>query len=774
MEFIKQAPATQNTKVFLLKLSLYISVVIFFVCSIPKTCFAVTSKITRQNTYEHFSEGETDNVIIDSKGTIKLGLSAETIVKDFTKTIIASDYEPWSVNSIVVSSRAIYIGTSPNGGIYKYSMDKLSKIYPAESEKKENLQKSVENEENQGEKADSNTVEVKKHMTNEHIFAMATDVSGRLLAGISGEKCKLLRFEKNEPIIIFEPEDAKYIFAIIVAEDGDIYIGAGPEGKIYRLGPLGKDPKIVFDSTDKNILSLTIGPDGFLYAGTDTRGLIYQINAETNSAKVVYDSEQAEITSLLFSRLNDQPYLYAAGTSAEIEKAEVNFAASQPLAGRPEKPQSSESPTDSKGGLNLKIPNTKSEAAERNDKDKKAQTKQPKPSEASFIYQIDEKGYVTDVFTEKAVLFAIAKQKEKLLVGTGNSGDLFQIEPASEEKAVIYHDKQASQITAVSVDGEEIYVGTANPAKFIKLASDFSTEGSYMSGLIDGAQPTKWGKLQIEADIPGRCEVLMSCRSGNVKDVNDPTFSEWTKPVKITGPVQMECPLGRFLQYKLLLKSQDGRSSPVIREVVVANTIPNLKPVVESVNVGLIEGSGKEGFFKISYEAKDGNGDKLMYNIDFRKLGRTGWIELEEKNEKDTFEWDSKTVEDGRYEIRVTANDERSNTPATALTGSRVSDPLVVDNTGPVIKTREKTQVGEKTILKLKIKDEFSAIEKVEYTLDSQTDWRSTVPIDLVFDTQEEDVDILIEELEMGEHVIAVKAVDAVGNTTYKSFEISL
>ncbi|MHC4255211.1 MAG: hypothetical protein ACYSUL_06265 [Planctomycetota bacterium] len=133
-----------------------------------------------------------------------------------------------------------------------------------------------------------------------------------------------------------------------------------------------------------------------------------------------------------------------------------------------------------------------------------------------------------------------------------------------------------------------------------------------------------------------------------------------------------------------------------------------------------------------------------------------------------------KTVEDGRYEIRVTASDERSNTPATALTGSRISDPAVVDNTGPDIESREKPQVAAKTILKLKISDEYSAIEKVEYTIDSNADWKSTVPVDLVFDTTQEDVDIIIEELEAGEHVIAVKAVDAVGNTTYRSFEISL
>ncbi|MHC4186560.1 MAG: hypothetical protein ACYSRQ_00060 [Planctomycetota bacterium] len=774
MEFKKQAPGGKNRNTSYTSSLLYIFIFFVLLFSAQGTCFAVTSKITRQNSYDNFSKGQADNVIIDSKGIIKLGLSTETIVKDFSKNSISSDYQPWSINSIVVSPRAIYIGTSPNGGIYKYSMGKLSKIYPIDSEKEVTSQQDVEIVENKDEQADANTVQVDKHLKNEHIFAMATDVSGRLLAGISGDKCKLVRFEKNKSVSIFEPEDAKYIFSIIVAEDGDIYIGTGPEGKIYELEPFGQNPKVLFESTDKNILSLTIGQDSLLYAGTDTRGLVYQINTETKTVKVLYDSEQAEITSLLFSQLHDQANLYAVGTSAQIAKTEVKFAASQPLAGRPEEPKGPQKSTESKGGLNLNIANSKKGSSGSSEKAKVAPQKPPKPSEASFIYQIDHKGYVTDIFTEKAVLFAIAKQNEKLLVGTGNNGALFQIEPATEEKAVIYEDKQASQITAVTVDEQEIYVGTANPAKFIKLTSDFSREGTYTSDLIDGGQPTKWGKLQIEADIPNGCEVFMSCRSGNVKDVNDPTFSDWTKQAKITGPVQMECPLGRFSQYKLIFKTSDGKNSPLIREVVVANTIPNLRPVVEAVSVDRIEGAGKEGFYKIGYKAKDGNNDKLIYNIDFRKIGRIGWIELEEKIDKDNLEWDSKTVEDGRYEIRVTASDERSNTIATALTGSRISDPVVIDNTGPMIKTREKMQVSARTILKLKITDEFSAIEKVEYTVDSNVDWNSTVPVDLVFDTTQEDVDIVIEQLEPGEHVIAIKAVDAVGNTTYKSFDISL
>ena len=72
-------------------------------------------------------------------------------------------------------------------------------------------------------------------------------------------------------------------------------------------------------------------------------------------------------------------------------------------------------------------------------------------------------------------------------------------------------------------------------------------------------------------------------------------------------------PLGRFCQYKLMLKSDVDNKSPLIREIAVANTVPNLTPKVESVTIARVAAAGKQGFFKISYNTKDDNDDKLIY-----------------------------------------------------------------------------------------------------------------------------------------------------------------
>ncbi len=738
---------------------------------LSSACSAVSSKITRHTSSSDLLKGQAEGTVIGSRGTIQLGRAAEELIEEFE-----GFEDVWSINSIIVSGGTVYFGTSPNGGIYKYSLSRLTKIYPAESEKNPNDIQS--REPNDANEPGSKTVEAEQYLSNEHVFAMATDVAGRLLAGISGDKCRLCRFEGGKMEVVFEPNDAKYIFAIAIDDSGNIYLGTGPEGKVYRLDSLGKKAKLIYDSRDKNVLSLTAGQDGYIYAGSDSRGLVYKINPRTQKATVLYDSDQPEITALLFEA---DDVLFAAATSAKIVQAQTQFAARLRSTGRPEaESKEGESSGRSEGERKLEIANTKRVTGGKPVQAPPSARKPAKPGQASYIYKITKDGFVTDVFSESAVFFCLAQQHGKLLVGTGNNAQVFTVEPAVEQEAVIYEDEQASQITAIAVAGDEVYLGTANPAKLMKLDSDFASEGTYTSDLIDAGQPAQWGKLQIEADIPQGCKVQVASRSGNVKDANDPTFSDWTELTEVTEPVQLRCPLGRFCQYKLVLQSKEGHKSPIIREIAVASTVPNLAPKVESVTVGRIETASKKGFFKIGYKAKDDNGDKLIYKIDFRKIARTNWIELKDELEATSFEWDGKTIEDGRYEVRITASDERSNTTSTKLTGSRVSEPVVVDNTGPVVESMKTMSVIENgveyRVFGFEVSDQLSAIGKLEYTIDSNADWIGAVPDDLVYDTTDENFTLKIDaekDLPKGDHVLTIKVSDAVGNTTYKTFEVN-
>ena len=723
-------------------------------------CPAVTSKITRHRTATDLLKGETENTIIDSEGTIKLARDAAEInCGRFLKDV-------WIINSVVADSAGtIYLGTSPNGNIIKYSDGEATRIYPLGSE---THQLPVEDNDS----SDPNAPKAEEAFVNEHIFAMAMDSTGWLLAALSGADCRLMRFENGQFETIYEPDGATYILAITLDDFGNIYLGTGPEGKIYRLDPAGENPQLVYDCTDKNVLSLTVGEDDFVYAGCDQRGLIYKINPANNAATVLYDSEQSEITALLF---DEEDNLYVTATSAEAVKSQVEFSSisASVSAGRPDTRSKSKGGAKKTGTTKLKIANI-SKAKSKGAAAAPPAAKRGEPAkQASYIYKIDPQGFVTDIFSEKAVFFTLVSQDDELLVGTGNNAQLFAVDPETEQKAIAYEDKQASQITALVVSGDELYSGTSNPAKLIRLSKSFADKGTFASDLVDAGQPAMWGKLQIDADIPAGCKVMMSARSGNVKDPNDPTFSPWSEEEEVTEATQLTCPLGRYCQYKLTLETVEPAETPVIREVAVPHVVPNLSPKVMSVTAARDE-KKKQGFFGISYKAQDDNKDTLIYKIEFRKVGRTKWIKLEDEFAKTKFEWDSKTVEDGRYEVRVTADDERSNTTTTKLAGSRISDPFVVDNTAAVIQSSETKVEGSKLAITLEIKDKYSAIGKVSYTVDSNEDWVATLPDDMVYDTTSEFFTIVIEDLENGEHIVALKISDDLENTMYKTFDIEI
>lgn len=729
---------------------------------------AVTSKITRQSSHRDLIEGKTEDVVVSSRGTIQLARSARVLADDFS--------DVWSVNSIVVSGGTIYIGTSPNGSIYRYRLGTLTKIYPVDEGTAGNPPSPSDNTRSD-EAAQGTTFEADDRILNEHIFAMAVDVTGRLIVGISGDRCRLARYETGKMETLFEPKDAKYIFAIAVDSVGNIYLGTGPEGKIYVLDPSGKVDQLVYDSPDRNILSLVAGQDGFVYAGSDTRGLVYRINPRNKTASVLYHSDEPEISALLFAQgsPSEPGYLYAAATSAQVVQTERRFAEQATPAGRPEPQETTNrSRAAGEGGLRLQIANTSQTPAGATPARPAPVARGARPGTTSHIFRISKEGYVTEVFSEPAVFLGLAQQDGRILVASGNEGKLFAIDPATEEETVIYEDTQAVQIATVTASGEELYIGTANPAKLILLAPHYTSRGTYISSLIDADQPARWGTLQIDADVPRGSKVSVASRSGNVNDADDPTFSDWTEPVEITGPIQLQNPVGRFCQYKLVIESQDRARTPVIREIAVSSTVPNLAPVVESVKVTRLTASGKEGVFRIEYDASDANDDKLVYKIDFRRVGRTNWIELVDQTDKENYEWDGKTVEDGRYEVRVTASDERSNTPATALTGTRISDPIVVDNTGPVIRKYSLERIGRTVTLKLDVTDELSVISMLEYTVNSHSEWKSMLPDDLIYDTTEESFTILLDDLDPGEHVIALRIKDAVGNTTYQTYEVNI
>lgn len=704
---------------------------------------SVTTVITRHHESKDFLKGEFEDVIVDSAGTLRLARQSEVVDCD---TLLD---DVWSIHTVLAGdNKSIYLGTGPNGKVIHSVDGKAQQIYPIEQPDANDLNES--------------------DIRNEHIFALSQDVGGRLLIGVSGEKGKLIRLG-DEPEVVFEDDRVKYIFAIALDENQNVYLGTGPEGLIFRLNPLCQDPEVIYDAKDKSILSLVVYED-ILYAGSDERGLIYKIDPLRKRAGVLYDTSQDEVPAIV---VDPEGNVYAAATSAKA--AMVQLKASEiSLKKAPGRPDNGEAGSSSASSESMNTAN--------DDKTKTKEKKAPAPSApappaakvAGHIYKITPDGFVTDIFSEIAVLYSLVYADEILYLGSGNKGQVFSIDLQTEEKSIVYENENSSQITAALKCDGKLFLGLSNSAKLVTVDESLSSIGTFDSDLVDAGQPARWGKLQLEADIPDGCRITMQCRSGNVKDPNDSTFSDWSLGQKLTEPVDLDCPVGRFCQYRLTLAAEDGVKTPEIREVAVAHVIPNLAPNIKAVKAGRSSDKKTPHAINVQFEAIDENKDELEFTLDFRKVGRSGWILLKEELEKPAFQWDGRTLEDGRYEVRVTANDRKSNTPETTLTGSRLSDTFVIDNTAPEILKADLDVQNSDVAVEMVVEDEFSVLGRVRYTVNSNDKWITMLPNDLVYDTLSEMFSFTIEDLTSGDHVIAFSVTDDLDNTRYKTYEVTV
>ena len=711
-----------------------------------------------------FLKGDVENLSIDSDGRVFLGPVTAQVAETSAPFL-------WTVLS--AADGTLWAGTGNQGQVLKIGRDGKTSIF-----------------------FDATEMEV---------HALAPAPNGSLYVATSPDG-KIYEVAADGTAKTFFDPDDKYIWALAVAPDGALFAATGEKGNIYRITPDGKG-SLFYKTNTTNVVALAVDTAGNLIAGTESPGRIFRID-KSGKAFVLVDSPFKEIHAL---KLGADGTIYAAAFSGAPGGEDR---AAPMVSTTPESPRSP-------------VPNVSAEITAISVVDASSGMSSSGPSAASSrahnakgaILRIRPDG-LWDTLWEAAddwPFDLLIDSDGSVLVGTGKEGKIFRL-AGDPTRATLLARAPARQVTSLIRDGAgRIIAATSNPGKVFSLASTRAATGTYDSDVRDAGTVATWGVIRWRASsAPG--EVQLFSRSGNTA-TPDETWSAWSKAYTVANGEHIASPNARYLQWRAVLKGSQGSqgSGPVLTSVTTAYLPRNLRPAVTSITVhppgtvfqrpfstGELEIAGFEentsdgrspsqanqstgatpppgapalgrkvyqkGLQTFVWKAEDENDDRLQYDVFYRREGDTAWKPLKRGLWDAIVVWDTTSVPDGTYYVKVTATDAPSNSPATALVGEFESVSFDVDNTPPVIEVQSAIRAGTRATVKFVVRDEQSAVLRVEYSLDASK-WRVAYPVDGIPDSRREEFEVTLDDAEAARSII-IRVTDAMNNVATAVAEI--
>lgn len=588
-------------------------------------------------------------------------------------------------------------------------------------------------------------------------LSLAAMPDGRVFVG-TGPSGQVIELTDPEHPASQPGPEVQYIWGLAAGSDGALYAATGPGGQLWKRPAGGDDWVIVFDSPQKHLLCIAVGEDGSIFAGSDGEGLIYRIGAD-GEASVLYDAPQDEIHTLLIGpdgilhagtadgRERPASSSSRGKTTGDIENApprDPPFSAMGPIRRASRIVQDRPRPIDSSP----------------------SGTARPKasPSGENAVYRIEPEGAVREIFRERALIYALAWQGDRLLIGTGPEGGLYEVRGPGPESAEVARVDHGQVLALLAGPGGDVLLGVGDPGGILRLDVGHARSGTLTSEVLDAKLKSRFGTLSWQAEQPSGTSIAVRLRTGNVGKP-DETWSDWSEPLSDPNASRPVVPPGRFAQYQITLATDDPDTSPALKAVTLYYRTQNLAPEIARIRVPDLtaaDGAARRTKLDLKWDASDPNDDDLTYTLAIRKEGWPDWIALGGPMPltESSFSWDTTAFPAGVYRLRVSASDRGSNPPREALTSSLSSVPFVVDHQAPGV-ALEVAEEGRS--VRVELRDDLTRLVKAEYALDGG-DWAAVFPDDGLFDANRETLAIALPALKAGTHVLMIRATDAAGN----------
>jgi hypothetical protein len=688
-------------------------------------------------------KGESHGVSITDTGVLMLA-------PRFTQVFNCEQPYIWS--SAVDSQGNIYLGTGHDGRVYRVTPDGRGALLYDASEL--------------------------------DVTALAVGNDGVLYAGTSPDG-KVYRITADgHADVYFDPTD-KYIWSLASLPDGSLAVGTGDNGKLYRVRAAGAKPEssLLINTNQTHVMSLAVTAQGDLIAGTDPGGLVLRISQD-GKAFGLFDARLREIHALA-PAADGSIYVLALGEAASTTRG--------PMPSTPTG-QPSEGPAPSTSVTITPIDET---GAPIQPMQQPPRSRTDTVNARSAVFRILPDGGTDTIWSSTSITaFAIApaKQPGSVLIGTADKGRIYSV--TDEGRDTLLLQSSEGQISSFVSRPGEMFAASSNQGKLFRFGSELINEGTYESPVRDARLMASWGRIWWR----GEGNIELQTRSGN-GERPDATWSEWSAPYRDPSGNQIASPRARFIQWRATLHSASAPNSNAptwMEDVSVAYLQRNVAPEVLSImtlpiGVGLqalpqvpvdpnVESSGldptlfgmvaqvpprrlyQRGARSIQWQAEDRNGDTLEYSIYYRALNEKTFRLLKDKLHENFFTIDGATLADGRYIIKIIASDAPDNPPGKAFTGERLSEPIDIDNTPPVVRVVGAPQIKSDGIrVVFEVEDATGRVKRADVSVDGSL-WSPTFPDDGIADSARERYTLDLPILAAGEHTVSLRAFDNSGN----------
>ena len=794
-------------------------------CALASPALGVsTSHWTDQNEAD-FKTGTLHNVVVTNLGDVKLSRAVQTI----------QDQNPdvTTVNALAEGpDGTIYAGTGPKGLLLAVKNDKVTAAATLDNtinilslicDDKGALLIGTGGEKGRVLRLDKPGDKPKEIFADDsvqYVWALVRTSDGNIYAA-TGPNGQVFQINPDGSHSELYKSSEDNITAMLSDGRDTLYLGTDPDGYVVRLNRRTKESFILYNAEESEITALAMDERGNLFAATGEAGERQQQQPPQQPKPGQGRPEAGNPSSPIPSNPSPAPPKPPPlpnpnpGEPKPIPKKSSMLLdlSNRPLMMSDDPGGGGGGDQPGGGGDNGNPPDNATNAPPNphpgpNPAVPAANPNQQRP-EGNAIYKIDREGFVTEIFRENLVIYSMIAQGELLLVGTGNEGNIYQVKPAAEETTVLAKVDAKQVVCLLPAKDGRVFMGLANAGGISAMTSGYATDGTYTSSVLDATQVSRFGKMQLHGQLPDGAQLMVATRSGNVRDADAPGWSKWSDDLDAAEYVKVQAPPARFLQYRLTFSTKSAEVTAVVDRVDVAYQMPNMAPVIKSIKIGVgndtapsgenangdnaanpgqanappapaahVDTSGKgpagTGTQTITWDASDPNNDTLTYALYFRLDQNGPWILLKDNLKDTSFEWDTHTVADGRYQVKVVASDALSNQPGEGKTATRVSDYFVVDNTPPTIGDITAKVIANDVNITLRAQDQTSIIAAVEYTVDSSDQWQTVLPVDRIYDSQNEEVAFTIKGLSAGTHQVAVRATDSRGNQALQTITVKV